>query len=575
MAERAQLAVKKPEVKSGNSAIYRRKSDHSLSLSSTAERILFLQRTAGNQAVQRLIKSGALQAKLRIGQPGDIYEHEADRVADAVMRMPDPEVGRQLEPEEEEEETLQAKPLANQITPLVQVQRQEEPEEDEEELQAKATSGRISEVNPNLESHIQSLKGGGKPLPESERAYFEPRFGQDFSQVRVHSDAQAARAVNARAFTVGKDVIFGAGQYSPGTREGQRLMAHELAHVVQQKKIEKSTDSIQRKTKEEENREKAKDWLVLDANLKVEVDVLRAAIKEIKKEKSVSYNKRAGFKKLDNVAKLLDIKGNEKEKLKADWEWLVDNRKSNVKKTYKDKETSFFSALQSPLKKLKKKYPGQQTHYWLRNSPAQVLEIIHKVGDAELPVDELWAYAFKEGLVDYIRDKIGLDATDNPTEAQLKSVKVTESISGYEYLGLDDFIAGLSSKRKPLTGFLPAGFDLTKVNEIKRINEKGREVKSGEFPNMLMAVQALAAMLKRRRKLFQEDAKTFGYSTLNREELIYWTYVYFNFGEFGGKAQLNKYKGKRNLSDWIKKKEFPNSIKLLQSYRMVKEMKLF
>jgi len=238
MAERAQLAVKKPEVKSGNSAIYTQKSDHSLSLSSTAERILFLQRTAGNQAVQRLIKSGALQAKLRIGQPGDKYEQEAGRVAEAVMRMPDPGVQRQVEPEDEEEETLQAKPLVEKITPLVQ--RQVEPEEEEEEeLKAKTTSGHISEVNTNLESHIHSLKGGGKPLPESERAYFEPRFGHDFSRVRVHTDSRAAeiaRLINAKAFTTGKNIVFSNGQHSPGTSTGRRLLAHELTHVIQQRK---------------------------------------------------------------------------------------------------------------------------------------------------------------------------------------------------------------------------------------------------------------------------------------------------------------------------------------------------
>jgi len=108
---------------------------------------------------------------------------------------------------------LQAKPLAEEITRLVQ--RQVEPEEEEEEeLQAKATSGRISEVNSNLESNIQSLKGGGQPLSENDRAFFEPRFGRDFNQVRVHTDAvaaEAAREVNARAYTVGQDVMFGAG----------------------------------------------------------------------------------------------------------------------------------------------------------------------------------------------------------------------------------------------------------------------------------------------------------------------------------------------------------------------------
>jgi len=196
---------------------------------STADYILYLQRTAGNQAVSRLMKSGALQAKLRIRQPGDMYEQEADRVADAVMQ-------RQVD-EEEEEETLQSKPLVNQITSLVQ--RQVEPEEEEEELQAKATSGRISEVNSNLELHIQSFKGGGQSLSENDRAFFEPRFGRDFSQVRVHTGtqaAEAARAVNARAFTVGHDVVFGQGKYNSETSGGKRLLSHELAHVVQQSK---------------------------------------------------------------------------------------------------------------------------------------------------------------------------------------------------------------------------------------------------------------------------------------------------------------------------------------------------
>lgn len=83
----------------------------------------------------------------------------------------------------------------------------------------------------------KALRSPGKPLDPGTRAFFEPRFGHDFSRVRVHSDersAEAARAVNARAFTAGRDVVFGKGEYAPGTGEGQRLLAHELAHVVQQ-----------------------------------------------------------------------------------------------------------------------------------------------------------------------------------------------------------------------------------------------------------------------------------------------------------------------------------------------------
>ena len=81
------------------------------------------------------------------------------------------------------------------------------------------------------------LRSPGQPLGAATRAYMEPRFGHDFSQVRVHTDAKAAesaRAVNALAYTVGPDVVFDAGQYRPTSRAGQRLLAHELCHVVQQ-----------------------------------------------------------------------------------------------------------------------------------------------------------------------------------------------------------------------------------------------------------------------------------------------------------------------------------------------------
>jgi len=262
MGERAGLVAKAPEVKQSNSNSRVRRTERLQSIDTPVDRILFLQRTAGNQAVSRLIRSGALQAKLRIGQPGDMYEQEADRVADAVMRMPEPGVQRQFEPEEEEEETLQTKPLANQITPLVQMQRQEEPEEEEtlqakplaeeitplvqrqvepeeeeEEIQPKSLAGAAPEVTLEMGRDIQSIKGKGQPLSASERAFFEPRFGADFDDVRVHSDTRAAhvaRSVNARAFTLGRNVVFGAGQYAPGMRTGRQLLAHELAHVLQQ-----------------------------------------------------------------------------------------------------------------------------------------------------------------------------------------------------------------------------------------------------------------------------------------------------------------------------------------------------
>jgi len=198
--------AKLPETKR-NSTLLTRKPKSSQHLKTPSDRILFLQRTIGNQAVQRLIKSGTLRAKLKIGQPGDKYEQEADRVAEQVMRMPEP--GVQRHPEENEDE----------------------------ELQAKEQPGHTAQVPPQVAANIQSLKGGGQPLSHLTRSFFEARFDQDFSQVRIHRDAKASRtakAVNARAFTLGQNVVFGAGEYSSGTSSGRKLLAHELVHVVQQ-----------------------------------------------------------------------------------------------------------------------------------------------------------------------------------------------------------------------------------------------------------------------------------------------------------------------------------------------------
>lgn len=99
--------------------------------------------------------------------------------------------------------------------------------------------GRTSEIEGEVPPIVHEvLHSSGQPLDPATRAFFEPRFGHDFSQVRVHSDvraAESARAVNALAYTVGRDVVFGTGQYAPQIGDGKRLLAHELAHVLQQR----------------------------------------------------------------------------------------------------------------------------------------------------------------------------------------------------------------------------------------------------------------------------------------------------------------------------------------------------
>ncbi|MDH5218146.1 MAG: DUF4157 domain-containing protein [Gammaproteobacteria bacterium] len=178
-----------------------------------------------------------IQPKLKIGASNDKYEQEADRVADQVMRMPistgvdsqsSPQIQRMCSECEEE------------------LQRQTD-EEEEEELQTKSRSGMTPQLTPVLSNQINGLRGKGQSLEPSTRTFMESRFGRDFSQVRIHADGQAANiasSINARAFTVGQDVVFAAGQYQPGSHEGRRLMAHELTHVVQQSKPGNATNGF-------------------------------------------------------------------------------------------------------------------------------------------------------------------------------------------------------------------------------------------------------------------------------------------------------------------------------------------
>jgi hypothetical protein len=196
--------------------------------------ILHLQGTIGNQAVLRLLQAnaeelkagltgtappqfghdfsripthppavGAIQTKLAINQPGDEYEQEADRVADQVLAAP-------------------AHPPVSGALPCIQ-------------RFSGQSNGQTEAVPTSVDN---TLASPGRHLEPALRQDMEQRFGHDFSRVRVHSGAvaeQSAREVNANAYTMGHDIVFGAGRFTPGTHEGRRLIAHELTHVVQQR----------------------------------------------------------------------------------------------------------------------------------------------------------------------------------------------------------------------------------------------------------------------------------------------------------------------------------------------------
>lgn len=150
-----------------------------------------------------------VQAKLQVGAAGGQFEQEADRVAEQVMHMSDsalPATG--------------ATGGSDHSPPVIR----------------RDGSG-AAQGNAQVPDNFVSALGPGQPLDVASRYWFEQRFGTDFGGVRVHADAdaaQSARAINAHAYTLGQDVVFGADQYRPQSAQGKRLLAHELTHVVQQ-----------------------------------------------------------------------------------------------------------------------------------------------------------------------------------------------------------------------------------------------------------------------------------------------------------------------------------------------------
>jgi hypothetical protein len=227
--------------------------------------VIALQRSMGNQAVQRMLANrvqpsrpvmpvGAppsrgqmIQPKLAVGPVGDKYEQEADRVAKQVVDMPAPVQRQEEQSNADNRKSVVQRNAENEAnsanTPVKQrlMRVSEAEEEEDEELQRKPLIQRSGkggfEVDGDFEGSLKSSKGGGAPLPDTLRADFEPKFGADFGGVKVHTDAHADqlnRSIQAKAFTSGSDIFFSKGQYNPSTSSGQQLIAHELTHTVQQ-----------------------------------------------------------------------------------------------------------------------------------------------------------------------------------------------------------------------------------------------------------------------------------------------------------------------------------------------------
>ena len=158
-----------------------------------------------------------IQRKLSIGSSDDPLEHEADAMADTIMRMPQQNFLQRKCAKCKEEDQVLRKPLASFI-------------------QKKGSQGGTV-ASDSVSNKINSSRGKGSPLPNSTKSFMESRFGTEFSNVNIHTGGEAiqlSRDLNAKAFTVGNDIYFNRGAYNPGLVDGKKLLAHELTHTIQQ-----------------------------------------------------------------------------------------------------------------------------------------------------------------------------------------------------------------------------------------------------------------------------------------------------------------------------------------------------
>jgi len=243
----------------------------------------------GKQTTHLPAKRLFFQPKLSINQPNDVYEKEADAMAEKIMRTPVAETANAF---------FQPHPL-----PASSVQKKCAHCEEEEKLQMKGEGAAVGGMTAPSVVH-DAIHSGGQPLDTGTKDFMESRFGYDFSHVQIHNDAiaqQSSASINALAYTHGNHVVFAAGQYQPGSDRGKQLLAHELTHTIQQG----SGNNLKIQRKPAAKFDNCAGTGKSNADLKIEngrqraIDYLQVAIRELNN----SPNNRTASKTYKNALK--------------------------------------------------------------------------------------------------------------------------------------------------------------------------------------------------------------------------------------------------------------------------------
>jgi hypothetical protein len=450
---------------------------------------------------------GAVQAKLAIGQVDDPLEHEADRAADRVMRMSAPEV------------FVGAAPVHVSRKCAISGQSPERP---------RFTRSASGEVTIDTPSAVQDLlQSAGQPLDSATRSFMEPRLGHDFGEVRVHADAlasDASRILHARAFTYGNHIAFDAGEYRPGAAAGQALIAHELAHVLQQR----DTAAIQRQPAKA-GRESEFDFML--ANIKGRTEVVSVVHPTDPAEFLQAFEKKGG------------------ELIEAAFIWSSNNlikfASDAVEKTRRDPFSNInLETLRDISSKAYEKAVGSLAVKGAVEAGKEIINVIY-IGKKVLYVGEKASrglkifggvlasigYALVQFLIGPLFDKskeLVKQAVGQLTEATQKLVnetiipqvhetttqfiKIMSKLTEYLLQDVDDPKQKPQFKTGPMTFSVGEGdYKITiEVDTAIPLTEQTRDEKIIDLANVVLRIDEVVPQLKRDLSLYQNLALTAG-----------------------------------------------------------------
>lgn len=470
---------------------------------------------------------------------------------------------------------------------------------------------------------------------ESIRAAVGARMGADLGNIRLVPNSGEASSSGSIAFAQHDEVHFAPGAYRPDHPLGRALVAHELTHSAQlsQRAISQhgGAHSTQAGGAARGGRDARLNFEFCDlfgpstssssssststatptstttagsgtpttttatptggtavrTNVDAMVDVynkydqIRVGLDEVKKGTSLSFHKSKGRKRVEDFSttvlksKTAVTEGRLKlyDKLigfavAKKWDKTAD---SGLAMLLADLAPPVISQLNAAG--LTSKSQQNTNINWLQNVPGSVFQQLLDCSNAKIPPALLFAVALNEGLADtYIRPQAGTPG-DQLSASELASVSVTQPVDGFYSLGLDQYWDESAETNHPVSGYLPSGFDTTKVGKAPHLNEKGKMHDAAKTPDLKMALQIQVAILSRRMDLFLDQATKLGYPTPTDEERLYFGYVFYNSGPGEGHTTLSNHapggSDARKLGDWISKGEYANAMKVLKTYRFV------